>query len=154
MKGRGIGTACTSNTLSRAQGRVPRTCWAATYHSSVRGGKSNPCRGIAMGQQAQSVHHQPLSTWIRRASERRELLSIKQCDYHYGFAAKQKNTVINRSDRLHRAACGARRGCGPVASLGIKSLSSCLTPLLHRDGPACHSADCNSPTRRITLSDR
>lgn len=150
MKGRGIGGACSGNT----QGRVPGTRGAATYHSPVRGGKLNPCRGMAMGQQAQSVHHQPLSTWIRRASERRKLPSIKRRDDHYGFAAKQKNTVINGSDRLHRAARAARRGHGPTASPGIKSLSSCLTPLLHRDGPACHNADRNSPTRRITLSDR
>ncbi len=119
---------------------------AATYHLPVRGGKLNPWWGTAMGQQAQFVHHQPLSSWIRRASEGRELVSIKQCDDHYWFAAKQKNTIINRSGWLHQTARAAQRGHSPVASPGIKSPSSCLTPLLEHDGPACHAP--NATVRR------
>ncbi len=82
----------------------------------------------------------------RRASEGRELVSIKQCDDHYWFAAKQKNTIINRSGWLHQTARAAQRGHSPVASPGIKSPSSCLTPLLEHDGPACHAP--NATVRR------
>ncbi len=101
IKGPGIGLWLRRRHVSWAWG-VVLNAWGRSLSFACQRRYIDPGGAPAMGQQAQFVHHQPLSIWIQWASEGRELLSIKQCADHYWFAAKQKNTVINRSGWLHR----------------------------------------------------